>query len=782
MRSAILPISRRYRADRMYGIKRLNGKFSTDTLYGICKSLRGYVFSQIYSHKCGFAVPYHMKSTSAENVGTSLGHFIHEYGVPEKLTFDGAAIQVGDNTKFMQYIRKHYINFHVSSPRRPNENPVEGSIREIKKRAYRIKSKYNVPDSLWDFLITYICETGNICANSSKYSEARTPLEIITGETPDISEYVDFAFYSWVTFRQNAGLGEMELGRWLGVSHRVGMMMPYWILPGSGIPISCVTVQKLTYLAQQTIEWKEHMEDFSRGLEDKFNAKTSTISVSDDPDVQNNIFDINNESPEFIEEYNRVIDNSAVLYAEDELQDEPQMEESYLNMELGIRRNGESDMINATVKRRAVDSDGLPVGQYNDNPLLDSRVYEVEYSDGTSGKMSANIIAENLLSQVDEEGKRQMMIEEIIDHRVNDTAIPIKDGTFTTKNGLIRPKRTTRGWELCVLWKDGSTDWVQLKDLKESYPLEVAEYATLANITHEPAFAWWVKGTLKKRDRMIKRVRSKYWHRTHKYGIRIPKTAKEAKEIDDENRNTLWMDAIKLEIKNIMIAFTEYDGDVNELKGFEEITGHLVFDVKLGENFRRKARYCADGHKTAAPSSLTYSTVVARDSVRIMLLVAALNDISIAGADIQNAFLTAPNREKNFLRAGPEFGESEGTIFIVTRALYGLKSAGASFRAHLAVHLDDMGFKSTHPYPDVWRRPAIKSSGEKYYEYFLTYVDDLLVLSQNPDIVLKEIGRTFKFKNNMIAEPENYLGARLKKKNIAGTDVWTITSLDYLKP
>jgi hypothetical protein len=78
-------------------------------------------------------------------------------------------------------------------------------------------------------------------------------------------------------------------------------------------------------------------------------------------------------------------------------------------------------------------------------------------------------------------------------------------------------------------------------------------------------------------------------------------------------------------------------------KGFVKITGHLVFDVKLGENFRRKARFCADGHKLATPASITYSSVVSRDSVRILLMIAALNELELRAADIQNAFLTAPN-------------------------------------------------------------------------------------------------------------------------------------------
>ena len=97
-----------------------------------------------------------------------------------------------------------------------------------------------------------------------------------------------------------------------------------------------------------------------------------------------------------------------------------------------------------------------------------------------------------------------------------------------------------------------------------------------------------------------------------------------------------------------------------------------------------------------------YSTVVSRDSVRIMLLIAALNDLEVLGADIQNAFLSAPNLEKIWMKAGPEFGPEQGKTFIVVRALYGLKSASAAFRAFMAEKLDLIGFKSSVADPDVW--------------------------------------------------------------------------------
>ena len=89
-RSALLPISRRYRADRQFGIKRLNGKFSTDTIWAKNRTLGGNVASQIYSHKCGFNTAYHLDRATGDNIGYSLSNFVSEYGAPDRLTYDGA--------------------------------------------------------------------------------------------------------------------------------------------------------------------------------------------------------------------------------------------------------------------------------------------------------------------------------------------------------------------------------------------------------------------------------------------------------------------------------------------------------------------------------------------------------------------------------------------------------------------------------------------------------------------------------------------------------------------
>lgn len=123
VRSAILPITRRYRADRLFVMERLNAKFAIDTAYGKIRSLWSNIGCQIYSHKCGFEACYPIQRINGTQVGDTLTQFISDYGAPKHWTFDGASVQTGPTTRFMDAIRRYIIKYRVSGPRRPNENP-----------------------------------------------------------------------------------------------------------------------------------------------------------------------------------------------------------------------------------------------------------------------------------------------------------------------------------------------------------------------------------------------------------------------------------------------------------------------------------------------------------------------------------------------------------------------------------------------------------------------------------------------------------------------------------
>jgi transcriptional accessory protein Tex/SPT6 len=110
-----------------------------------------------------------------------------------------------------------------------------------------------------------------------------------------------------------------------------------------------------------------------------------------------------------------------------------------------------------------------------------------------------------------------------------------------------------------MLWKDKSTSWVKLKDLKASNPVELAEYAVANWIAEEPAFKWWVSNTLRKRNHIISKVKKKYWQMTHKFGCKLPHSVKEALEIDRQMGTDHWQRALNKEMSKVKVAWNAHD-------------------------------------------------------------------------------------------------------------------------------------------------------------------------------------------------------------------------------
>ena len=130
------------------------------------------------------------------------------------------------------------------------------------------------------------------------------------------------------------------------------------------------------------------------------------------------------------------------------------------------------------------------------------------------------MIVECLYSQVDDEGNECLLLDEIIDHHKDYTAITAEEATVEPTGAKNQHYvQTTKGCQLSVTWKDGSTSWEPLKDLKEANPIQVSEYAMINKLDKEPSVCWWIKDVLKKRDQIISKVKSRYWKRTHRFSI-----------------------------------------------------------------------------------------------------------------------------------------------------------------------------------------------------------------------------------------------------------------------
>jgi hypothetical protein len=172
----------------------------------------------------------------------------------------------------------------------------------------------------------------------------------------------------------------------------------------------------------------------------------------------------------------------------------------------------------------------------------------------------------------------------------------------------------------------------------------------------------------------------------------------------------------------------------------------------------------AGGHLAKAPATITYTSVVSRETVRLALTFASLNDLEVEVGNVLNAYITTPVKEKVWTILGPEFGHDSGNSAVMVHALYGLKSAGAAFRAHLASFMRQMGYTSCKADPDLWLKPMTKPEDNMcYYAYILCYVDDILCIHHDPMSVMNEINKYLPLRSSSVGDPDIYLGAKLKE-------------------
>ena len=278
----------------------------------------------------------------------------------------------------------------------------------------------------------------------------------------------------------------------------------------------------------------------------------------------------------------------------------------------------------------------------------------------------------------------------------------------------------------------------------------------------------------------IRRAEKKAAKRKHKadfkYGIEIPRNWTDIVRIDLAAGNTLWADAVKKEVAALIhhgcFHFVSSEAFKPNRDDYQYCHLHFVYEVKT--DLRQKARLVANGSTIDAKGLSTRATVVKGISVRLLGLIADAQDLKVMCGDIGNAFIQADTKERIYTRVGKEFGEHEGMIAIIIKALYGLTTSAERFHTLFADFIRSIGFIPTRFDRDVWMRLRDDDSG---YDYICTHVDDFKVVAKHPEIWIERIAGAFLIKEH---GPRNYyLGNDYTLHD--NFNMWTYGSKTYAK-
>jgi hypothetical protein len=253
-----------------------------------------------------------------------------------------------------------------------------------------------------------------------------------------------------------------------------------------------------------------------------------------------------------------------------------------------------------------------------------------------------------------------------------------------------------------------------------------------------------------------------YLKKNMKFGNEVPTLVDHALKTNKRNGNTLWADAIAKEMKDMRIVSKCLNPGKRAPLDYKWIKYHMIIDIKI-EDFQRKAHMVAGGHMTSAPTIMTYPSIVSHETVRIALTLATLNDLEVKAADILNAYISAPIKEKVWCVLGPDFGSDAGKSAIIVCTLYGLKSAGEAFHAHLVDCMQHLSYMPCPANPDLWYKEVKQPvTGVSYYSYILIYVDDISCIHHDAMPVLDRLNQYCTLKPSSVGAPSMYLGAKLK--------------------
>ena len=704
-------------------VPRRNEDVATDTLYSSTPAIGD------GSTACQFFIGRISKYRSVTPLGNSDKDFpkalldeIRKRGAMNRIISDRAKAEISEKVK--DIFRTFVIGDWQSEPHQQRQNFAEGGWRTSKEWVNNLLNISGAPPEYWLFALMYVCFLQNHLAYKSL--GWRTPTEWLLGYTPDISALLQFVFYQPVLFAAHEPSFPEDptehLGRFLGISENIGHGMTFVIGLDNGEIVHRARVRSA--LGQGPYKNLRAL----RGDDGEQESDTGPT-----PFQRSLQFDIDEPLKAASRRKNLCQDTLRSPHdgADEEL---PGMDIKELTGRTFITNpNEDGEQFRATVV--GAHATGELTADQTDAILR----FKCKHGDRLFEEvMSYNKMLEWCDKDLDKDD--MFRIEGITGHR--------KAKMETTKGQ----------WEVLVQWASGVSTWNCLNLTFSDDPATVSLYALRNKLLETPGWKRckpYVKNA-KRFGRMINQAKLRNYRRrpVYKYGHQVPRNHQECIFIDEKNGNTHWQESEKLEISqlNDYDTFRDLGLGAPRPDGYIKIPCHMIYDVK--HDGRRKSRFVAGGHRTPTPDSSVYSGVVSLQGIRIVTLLAELNDMELWSTDVGNAYLESYTTEKVCFTAGGEFGELEGHTLVIVKALYGLKSSGKCWHDRLFEVLWDIGFRPSKAEADIWLRPA----GD-HYEYLAIYVDDLLISSKEPQKIIDALeGKPHQFTLKGTGPVEFHLG------------------------
>ena len=711
-----------------------------------------------YSGSSKILVIYHLgkDATSAKTL-ECLYEFVRDFGCPDTFVSDFDQVLVKSD-KWARFCRVTLCKARSSEAGKQQSNRVERAWQDLQRRGQFLTKSLYVPKTHRFDMYAHLCDCHNHTALSSL--NWRTPMETMTGDTPDISVF-RYSFWEQVWYKEKSGVGAKQVnwvkGRFLGIAWSTGDTMCYRVLP----EVSYQRTVHRTIVLSRHIDENMPREILTQPSDFFFpTPKATTPSPTSNSNVGRK---------RHIDELNEDADDSDGETTDGETQDDVPLDEEEPPKAKGpIERN---------LRKRF---------------LEEAKEYD----------QSLNELSTPLANLMDTE-----TVDKILGY-----SLKKEKKTDNDKSYMFR-----------VQMMNGSTiKNVSLDDLKVDAPVALSRYilqsTTLSKVPKLHKYAAAINklhekilrltsdrerklgitsdiikeaGTVSSRRRVSgpqdsaprrtkKLSRNKRKSNSmggFKYGVYIPKSVAEAKLVDKKNGNNLWIESIVKEIKAMWSMKTfkiMTKSEKTRLRDDYQIAPlRCIFDVK--QDLRRKARLIIGGHVIDSTGHDLYASNMKTISARVLMLLASANKLDVLTGDISNAYLYATGSQQVAVKLGEEFNLYDESIPVgsyasVEQALYGLPTSANRWHAHLADTLRVIGFRPTRYDPDVWIRAQ-----EDHHEYIGTHTDDLMVVSKNPQGIMDTLSKTYKIAK--IGPPKFHLGCDYIK-NVDGT--WSIGTKTYV--